>query len=131
MDARSSLEPQAWVERFNALGENLDAGGAALVSLEPEILVRAAREATGLSDFGAESLQEPLEVLCRALREEAELTLLGRVIIRAELQRLLQNRLRIQARLAAQPTILERAIEAPVFVTGPAAAGEAPDRARR
>ena len=118
MDARSSLEPQAWVERFNALGENLDAGGAALVSLEPEILVRAAREATGLSDFGAESLQEPLEVLCRALREEAELTLLGRVIIRAELQRLLQNRLRIQARLAAQPTILERAIEAPVFVTG-------------
>lgn len=114
----SAPEPRAWVERFNALGENLGAGGAALVSLEPNALVRAARDATGLDDFGDENLQEPLEVLSRALQEEAELTLLGRVMIRAELQRLLQNRLRIQARLSAEPKILERPIEAPVFVTG-------------
>lgn len=118
MKDQSPLAPQPWVERFNALGENLGPGGAALVSLEPELLIRAAREATGLSDFGEEELQEPLEVLCRALREEAELTLLGLVMIRAELQRLLQNRLRIQARFNTEPAILERRVEAPVFVTG-------------
>ena len=118
MTNRAPPEYRPWVERLNALGENLGSGGPALVSLEAATVLEAARTATGLDDFGDPGFLEPLGILCNALREEARLTLLGRLMIRAEIQRLLQNRLRIQELFTSQPEILEREIKAPLFVTG-------------
>ena len=49
------------------------AEAAASLSLEPEELMAAARRETGLQDFGPTDFVGRLDVLCRALRTEAEL----------------------------------------------------------
>lgn len=123
MQDEGSPQIRPWVASFNALGENLGAGAASLVSLDPEALMQAARRATGLDDFGDSDFEEPLEVFCRALEEEGELTLLGRVLARSEIQRLLQSRLQMQEVFSAEPEILDQPIERPLFITGLARSG--------
>ena len=49
-----------------------------VISLEPDALVVAAMKRSKLSDLGTETISEPFEVLCRALRDEAQLHSLGR-----------------------------------------------------
>lgn len=112
-----------WVARLNALGENLGDDGRSLVSLEESDVLRSACEATGLDDFGDDWFREPLSVLLRAFEDEAKLTLLGRLIARTDVQRVLENRLRIEDHLAHHPEIHEETIEAPLVVTGLGRAG--------
>ena len=117
--------PQAtWVDRFNALGENLGARAmAGMISLqEPEIL-RAAQDATGLSDFGDDGFRDGLGRLLRALEQEAELSFLGRLLARQEVQRILQTRLEVQDTLRTCPEIRLESVEEPVFITGLARTG--------
>lgn len=123
MPEEKSPQIRPWVASFNALGENLGGGARSLISLEPAAVMEAARLATGLDDFGDSTFEEPLEVFCRALEEEGELSLLGRVLARTEIQRLLQSRLQMQEIFTAQPAILEQRIERPLFITGLARSG--------
>ena len=123
MNEENLLQLEPWVASFNALGENLGSGGNRLVSLEPRDLLEAAVEATGLDDFGDSGFQEPFEIFCRSLESEAELTLLGRVLARSEIQRLLQSRLQMQAIRLAEPAIGDEPIEKPLFITGLARSG--------
>ena len=44
-----------------------------MAELTPERLMTRARAATGLGDFGPDHFVEPLDVLTRAMREEADL----------------------------------------------------------
>lgn len=88
------------------------------VSLDPDALIAAARRAEGLHDFGDPSVPEPLERLCASLDTEAQLTPMGRVIQRTRLIGVLRNRLRAQALLKAEPSILERPVRAPWVITG-------------
>lgn len=120
-----SPSPQAsWVESFNALGTNLgDAGLRSLVSLSEAELLEAAQRATGLIDFGDDGFRDGLRRLLAALEEEARLNLLGRLLARQEIQRLLQTRLQIRAAFTASPQIGEEEIRAPIFVTGLARTG--------
>jgi len=108
----------AWVERLNALGANLGAGIRAAVPLDAETLLAAATRATDCADFGDEWFRTPLNTLLRSLDDEANLTLLGRLMAATETQRILQNRLRVQDLLHRHPEIESEAIEAPLFVTG-------------
>lgn len=118
-DVRWSPPPkEPWVDRLNQLGRTLGDAGRGLVALDEATLLAAARAATGEDDFGDGWFREPLRVLLAALEEEAELTLLGRIFARSEVQRLLQNRLRIEGWWRAHPELREERIEAPVFVTG-------------
>jgi hypothetical protein len=73
---------------------------------------------TGLSDFGVDDWREPFELLCRAIEEEADLHLFGRLWTRHDLLLFLENRLRIEATYAAHPEIEDEVIDTPVFVTG-------------
>jgi hypothetical protein len=108
----------AWVDAVNALGANLGDAGRSLVSLGEDDLMAAAVANTGLSDFGDPWFRQGLGVLVRALENEARLTLVGRVMARAEIQRILQNRLSVEAELRAHPEIEGRPVEAPIVVTG-------------
>lgn len=112
-----------WVAQLNALGRGLGGERRGLVSLDESELLRAAREATGLDDFGDDWFREPLRVLLDAFENEARLTLLGRMIARSDVQRLLENRLRIEDHLHAHPEIDDETIEAPIVVTGLGRAG--------
>ena len=107
-----------WVGAVNALGANLGDDGRSVVSLAEGEVIEAAAKATGLDDYGDGWFREPLRILLRALEDEARLTLLGRLLARAEIQRILQNRLAVEAMLARHPEIAAQPIEAPVVITG-------------
>jgi hypothetical protein len=71
-----------------------------------------------LTDFGAWPIEEPLERLMRAYRDEAALTTLGRVTVRELIVSLLENLLHLEAERARMPGIADRKIAAPVFIIG-------------
>lgn len=88
------------------------------VQLEPDALMDAAVAKTGLSDFGADTFREPLDVLCAAFRTEAGLSGPGVVSNHALLVQLLSNRLLVQDLLQRHPEIHDVRIEAPIIVCG-------------
>ncbi len=81
-------------------------------------LLAAAREATGLDDFGDPRFEEGLAALCQMLDTTAGLDERGRRTNWKRLLRLLATRLRVQAAFKAHPEILEREIRRPMFLTG-------------
>ena len=98
--------------------------------LDRQGLMAEARAGLGFDDetvpgpFGTEAtFAEPLDVLLRALDEEAELTILGRWLTRQFLVRLLQVRLQIDAYLRGDPAVVDEDVSAPLFVTGAARSG--------
>ena len=109
---------EPWVEHLNALGRNLGDDGRSLVPLDEATVLAAARAAVGLDDFGDDWFRTALGKLLFALQGEARLTLLGRLFARSEIQRILQNRLRVEQWIREHPEVLAERIEAPVFVTG-------------
>ena len=70
-----------------------------LEALRPEPLLAQAIADTGLDDFGDDWFREPLEVLCRSLREEAGLSPLGALAQQQQLVQLLRSRLRVGERV--------------------------------
>src|SRR5439155_6645457 len=76
--------------------------GLPLLPLDERALQSRATRATGLEDFGDDRFREPLGRLVRALAEEARLTLLGRLIARADLTRLLVSSSRASRGAAAR-----------------------------
>src|SRR6185436_19453041 len=73
---------------------------------------------TGLADFGDDAFREPLGILLDGLEREAALTLLGRVIARTDLVRLLENRLYMVDARKRHPEIAEGRIARPLFIVG-------------
>lgn len=111
-----------WVERLDAHGDAV--GGARhLVSLDPDDLLATARASTGLDDVGGTTWRSHFDVLVTALEDEARLTTVGRLVARTELLRALRQRLLLTDRWAADPTILDGEITAPVFVVGTGRSG--------
>jgi hypothetical protein len=118
-DRRESWVPPAradWVEALNAEGRGMDI--RAMVPLDAESLIATATRSTGLADFGEPGWEEPFRVLVRALDEEAELTLTGRLMCRAEMLVFLQNRLQIEDCYRRHPEIDEEQIREPLFIAG-------------
>ncbi len=111
-----------WVTELNAFGRHLGSP-AALVPLDEASLLDAARTATGLDDFGDDGWRTPFGVFVRALEEEADLNLLGRIMARNEIVRALVNRLEVQSTLTLHPEILDERIDAPVLVVGTGRSG--------
>jgi hypothetical protein len=93
-----------------------DAG--ATLELAPGPLMAAAADQTGLDDFGAPDLVERLDVLCRALREEADLSPSGHFAQHSLLSGLLRNRLLVEDRIRRRPEILDTEIAAPIVICG-------------
>jgi Sulfotransferase family len=81
-------------------------------------LVELARHRTGLTDFGDNSFEEPLEVLARSYETEANLSTFGRMAARWDTLRFLSNLLKLRAAERQNPAILGSAIEQPIFITG-------------
>jgi hypothetical protein len=103
---------------FNRAGGALRRVGVPICGLTPEAMFDRARRLTGLSDFGDPFFREPLRVLLDAFETEAELNMLGRVIARNDIVRLLQNRLRMADVLNHYPEISSGEIRQPIFIVG-------------
>ncbi|MCZ6828023.1 MAG: sulfotransferase [Gammaproteobacteria bacterium] len=105
-----------WLAALNAEGENLDL--QAVVPLDEQSLLAAAREGTGLSDFGEGYWREPFAILCRDLNDSAELNLMGRLMARSDVLIWLQNRLQVAELLKRHPEIQDQEIARPLFIVG-------------
>ena len=103
---------------LNAAGAALRATGLPLVRLDPGTLVARAARTTGLTDFGDDAFREPLAVLLRAFEDEAALTPLGRFTARADVVRLLENRLRMRDTHVRHPDIATQPVRRPLFIVG-------------
>jgi hypothetical protein len=86
--------------------------------MQPEVLIGIAQRRTGLSDLGNWSVLEPLAVLVKAYREEAELTVLGRMVAGWDMVRCLSNLLKLRAEERNHPSILAEEISQPIFILG-------------
>lgn len=103
---------------LNAGGGWLRAAGLPLVPLDEESLLGAARQATGLEDFGDASFLEGFRRLLDGYEREAALTFFGRVSARQQVGELLEGRLRMVDAWRRNPEILEGRIERPIFILG-------------
>lgn len=78
------------------------------IKLDKNDLIRRARKVTGLTDFGQDLWEEPLERMLVSMNEEAKLSPAGRFISRERLTNLLSIRLRATEYLKHYPEILEQ-----------------------
>jgi hypothetical protein len=94
-----------------------------MTAFDPEALLDAAREATGLDDFGPDSFRPGLDALCASLGDDAQLNDLGSVAIPGMVVGSLSNRLRVFDWIASHPEVREERIDAPIVVVGMFRAG--------
>jgi len=81
-------------------------------------LLAAARQATGLDDFGDAGFTKGLAVLCGSLEREASLNALGEQMVYGGIVRMLSNRLRFTRDVRLHPEILQERIEKPIVILG-------------
>jgi len=81
-------------------------------------IIEQAQLHTGLTDFGDESFEEPLEVLTKGYRDEASLGVFGRIAARWDTLRFLCNLLMLRAAEQESSAVLQESIEQPIFITG-------------
>jgi hypothetical protein len=87
--------------------------------LESNRLSAEARRRTHLEDFGSPPIEPALSILTRSLETEADLTPLGRFLMRMHLRGLLETRLRLTEAWRGQPEVGDSsAIRRPLFITG-------------
>lgn len=102
----------------NRLGGALRSAGLPLVRLDEASLVAAAVREAGAEDFGEGPFLEPLRILLDSLERQARLSVLGRIIARRELVRVIRNRLQFVADRRRYPEIAAQKIRRPLFVVG-------------
>lgn len=82
------------------------------------LLALAIERAGGLSDFGGGNYRTALQVMCKSLNEEANLSLQGRTLLHERLLAQLVNRLVIEDYCKRYPEILQQRIDDPVVIVG-------------
>jgi hypothetical protein len=103
---------------LNAVGEGAGRLGLRWPSFDTERLIDEARRSTGLDDFGDASFREGLTVLAGSLEDEADLSPLGRVVVRGQLLANLVTRLRVIDWAKRHPEVREEGVERPWVVLG-------------
>ena len=102
----------------NALLGTLHPLGFQRHNLDKNALLEAARKKTGLEDFGDPGFEQGLDRLLEALKSEARLTALGRVVAREEILTPLVNRLHLVDHHKRYPEIGSSPVVAPIFIIG-------------
>ena len=95
-----------------------ESGLALTIDLDPDALIREARERTGLAAFGDDGLRDRLVAQCDAVDADRGLSGIGRMVVRERLLGLLAARLRFEDYVRRHPEALEVELEAPVVVVG-------------
>ncbi len=86
--------------------------------LEADAVIEQATNETGLSDFGEDGWQERLEVSMKGLREDAELSPMGKLSAFAQMTAFLKNRLLLTDLWKRHPESLEVELDPPVLIAG-------------
>ncbi len=111
------------VRLMNLAGRGASSIGLQPVKLDVDSLLEKATANAGLTDFGGDEFRQPLALLIESLEGEANLSLMGRLVARGDLLRVLENRLRLVELFRQHPEIAEQPVERPIFVVGPPRSG--------
>jgi hypothetical protein len=106
------------VKLINFVGRAATRLGLRPVALEPDALIKSAVRKAGCSDFGGDEFREGLRRFLGSAEQEAELTLLGRLMVRGYTIDNLVNRLRVVDWRKGHPEIAREEIIAPLFIIG-------------
>ncbi len=113
LDLANPQFPDAFVEAAKMAAPMADT-----VRLEADALIEQAANETGLSDFGEDGWQQRLEVAMKGLREDAELSPMGKLSSFAQMTGFLKNRLLLTDLWKRHPESLEVELEPPVLIAG-------------
>ena len=91
---------------------------AAGISFTLDGLMAAAREQSGLEDFGEDEYAEPLAALCKSIEESGWLSPMGRLGSWSQLTSFLVNRLRLENLYKRNPEINDVEVKAPIIIAG-------------
>ena len=107
----------------NPVLSEVQAGALAYAAAQPinltaEAVLAAARERTGLSDFGAEDFHERLNMWVQAVADDTELSAVGRLTCFNEAVRYASARLQVEDTIKSHPEILDIDIDRPLVIAG-------------
>lgn len=94
------------------------AAGQAAIALREDVVLDAARRATGLDDFGDDGFRPRLRAWLAAADADAGLNALGRATVFGNAVRSLVNRLRLEDLVRRHPAILDVALPRPIIIAG-------------
>jgi hypothetical protein len=106
------------VRLFNGCGALLDKTPIPRTPLRAVDIIETAKRRCGLDDFGGGDFFEGLSRLLDSCQREAQLNLIGRIVLRADLIRLLCSRLFIQRDRKVYPSVVRQEIREPLFIVG-------------
>jgi hypothetical protein len=107
-----------WLRALHRGGQVWQRLGLPLAQLNADQLLEAARQRTGLDDFGAIPVREPLQLLLHSCAHEARLTAVGRLAVAQDAVQLLSTRLALEEDWKRRPGIAAKAIVRPLFTVG-------------
>src|SRR5919197_828379 len=106
------------VRLLNGCGTLLDKSRIPRAPVRAVDLIEAAKRRCGLDDFGGGEFFEGLSRLLDSCQRESQLNLIGRIVLRADLMRILCLRLFMQQDREAYPSIVRQEIREPLFIIG-------------
>jgi len=106
------------VRLLNGCGTLLDKSRILRISIRSVDLIDTAKRRCSLDDFGDGDFFEGLSRLLDSCQREAQLNLVGRIVLRADLIRTLCSRLFMQRDRKAYPSIVKQEIREPLFIIG-------------
>lgn len=105
-------------EKNRLLSPNISQSQRRPDALDADHLMDLALRKAGRNDFSDRSFIEPLKRLLAAYEQEADLSGFGRRAVHFDVLRCLANLLRLDQAEKADPSIVGRPIEKPIFITG-------------
>jgi hypothetical protein len=106
------------VRLLNGCGALLDKAPIPRTPIRAVDLIETAKRRSGLDDFGGGEFFEAISRLLDSCQREAQLNLVGRIVLRADLVRILCSRLLIQRDRTTYPSIEQQEIREPLFIVG-------------
>jgi len=106
------------VKLINFVGRAANALGIEPIALDEETLVARAIKKAGSADFGGDDFREGLRRFLASANTEANLTLLGRLMVQSYVTDNLANRLRLVDWRKRHPDIEKQEIREPLFIIG-------------
>jgi Sulfotransferase family len=110
--------PTLPVRLLNGCGTLLDKSRIPRAPVRAVDLIETAKRRCGLADFGGGDFFEGLSRLLDSCQRESQLNLIGRIVLRADLMRILCLRLFMQRDRQAYPSIVRQEIREPLFIVG-------------
>ena len=103
---------------INFIGRSANAMGMQPIALDEDSLINRAIKKAGSSDFGGDGFREGLRRFLASAESEAELTLLGRLMVQGYVTDNLVNRLKLTEWRKQHDAVAKEKIVAPLFIVG-------------